>query len=392
VHATDPDNNAIAYSTTPLPSGATFNAGTATFSWTPAYGQAGSYSLAFRATDNALVPAADSERITISVSSRTPGSNTAPTLASIGDQTVRAGTSLTLTVYASDNENDAIAYSTSPLPSGASFNAGTQSFSWPTTVGQDGTYPVTFRATDTGGAADSQLVTITVTPGVDQIPPSTECSPDTATFSGTIGISVNGTGNGPDGGGDVQYQPFTVGAGAASLKGSLSWTGGPAIDLDFELLDADSNVVSGAASLSDPEVILVSNPAAGNYIWKIVSYTNPNPMLAYSITSVQCLRPTGVNDPIVSPSLELAQNAPNPFRRATSIRFSLPHTGAVSLRVVDVSGRVVKTLVDGELPAGVHQRVWNGRGIGERPVAAGVYFYQLQTPGRVQSRKMLMLP
>jgi len=391
VHATDPDGNPITYATTPLPLGATFNAGTATFSWTPAYGQAGSYSIAFRATDNFLVPAADSERITIAVSSRTPGSNTPPTLVSIGDQTVRAGTALSLTVYASDTEGGALTYSTSTLPSGASFNAGTQMFAWPTMVGQDGTYLVTFRAADSQAAADSQLVRITVTPGVDQIPPSTDCSPDTTHSSGTVGIAANGMGTGPGNTGDVQYQPFTIAAGAASVKGSLSWTGGPAIDLDFELLDADSNVVAGAASLSDPEVVLVSNPVPGNYIWKIISFTNPNPTLAYTITSVQCLRPTGVSEPGVQLRLALEPNVPNPFTRATSIRFSLPVSGQVTLRVFDSNGRLMRTLVDGTLPAGVHQRVWDARDLGAHHAPAGVYFYRLETSVGVQTRKLIVV-
>src|SRR5439155_555280 len=62
-HASDPDGGAPTLGTSALPAGATFNAATGTFDWSPAFGQAGSVAVTFRATD--MLGAADSERITI---------------------------------------------------------------------------------------------------------------------------------------------------------------------------------------------------------------------------------------------------------------------------------------------------------------------------------------
>ncbi len=73
---------------------------------------------------------------------------------------------------------------------------------------------------------------------------------------------------------------------------------------------------------------------------------------------------------------------PNPLNPGTSIAFGLPQPGGhVSLRVYDVSGRLVRTLVDGELPPGRHSSRWDGRDDAGTPVASGVYFYMLDAPG-----------
>jgi hypothetical protein len=69
----------------------------------------------------------------------------------------------------------------------------------------------------------------------------------------------------------------------------------------------------------------------------------------------------------------LWQNIPNPFRARTRIGFSLGRRGSVSLRVFDVMGRTVATLVAGELGAGDHTVV-----LGGEKLASGVYFYELQ--------------
>jgi len=63
----------------------------------------------------------------------------------------------------------------------------------------------------------------------------------------------------------------------------------------------------------------------------------------------------------------------------------------VSLRIYDIAGRTVRTLVNGRLDAGAHQRVWDGRGDSGQRVAAGIYFYRLDTEQGLQTRRMVML-
>jgi hypothetical protein len=89
---------------------------------------------------------------------------------------------------------------------------------------------------------------------------------------------------------------------------------------------------------------------------------------------------------------ELQQNYPNPFNPLTTINFRLAKTGPVKLRVFDVAGRLVRTLVDEpEMASGDHQARWSGLDDAGRTVSAGVYFYQLQTGGHTGTRRMTMV-
>lgn len=77
----------------------------------------------------------------------------------------------------------------------------------------------------------------------------------------------------------------------------------------------------------------------------------------------------------------LAPNSPNPFNPRTTISFAVPSAGHASLRIMDVRGRLVDTLVDESVAPGQHARIWNGTDAGGRPVAAGVYLYRLDVRG-----------
>jgi photosystem II stability/assembly factor-like uncharacterized protein len=88
----------------------------------------------------------------------------------------------------------------------------------------------------------------------------------------------------------------------------------------------------------------------------------------------------------------LYQNRPNPFNPTTVIRFDVPTGGAhVSLRVYDVRGNLVRTLVDGVEAPGERRVVWNGRNEAGNLVATGVYFYRMTAPGFEMTRKMVLL-
>ncbi len=87
----------------------------------------------------------------------------------------------------------------------------------------------------------------------------------------------------------------------------------------------------------------------------------------------------------------LVGNFPNPFNPKTTIRFALSSAEAVQLNVYDLTGRVVKTLVNGPMSADHHEVVWDGKnGSGDR-VASGVYFYKLVAGDYSATEKMLLL-
>ncbi len=87
----------------------------------------------------------------------------------------------------------------------------------------------------------------------------------------------------------------------------------------------------------------------------------------------------------------LIGNTPNPFNPTTVIRYRLSEAASVTLQVIDVSGRVVRTLVDGARPAGESEVVWNGRNDAGQIVSSGVYFSRLLTNGESSIRKMALI-
>jgi hypothetical protein len=87
----------------------------------------------------------------------------------------------------------------------------------------------------------------------------------------------------------------------------------------------------------------------------------------------------------------LAQNSPNPFTSGTVISFAVGSAGRVRLRIFDVTGRPVRTLVDGIMEANRYTWKWDALDDYGRPVAAGVYFYRLETPGFAATKKMVFM-
>ncbi len=84
--------------------------------------------------------------------------------------------------------------------------------------------------------------------------------------------------------------------------------------------------------------------------------------------------------------------APNPFNPSTVIAFDLPRAEAVTLRVYDAAGRLVRTLLAGEPGlAGANRVTWNGRDDGGRQAASGVYLYRLQTPAHEAVGRMTLV-
>jgi hypothetical protein len=82
----------------------------------------------------------------------------------------------------------------------------------------------------------------------------------------------------------------------------------------------------------------------------------------------------------------LSQNYPNPFNPTTNIDFSIPATSKVSLKVYNVIGQEIATLVDGEMKAGNYQVSFNASGM-----ASGVYFYRLTAGSFVMNKKFTLL-
>lgn len=163
---------------------------------------------------------------------------------------------------------------------------------------------------------------------------------------------------------------------ATACAADLDGDGG--VDVSFASYDATVNVLDFAGP-STPAAY--QWPMLGGNIYRTSSYGELQPYQ----TDVEV--PAGVTFDFALP-----QNQPNPFGTGTTIRYSLPHEGKVQLRVYNVEGRVVRTLVDDTVAAGLHAVTWDGRDSGGARLSSGVYFYRLIADGRgTLTRKALFL-
>jgi len=87
----------------------------------------------------------------------------------------------------------------------------------------------------------------------------------------------------------------------------------------------------------------------------------------------------------------LDQNFPNPFNPETVIKFSVKENSLVTLRIYNILGQVVTTLVDEPKPAGEYSVSWNGRNAHNEEVASGVYFYRIKAGDYESVRRMTLL-
>ncbi|MCI0495079.1 T9SS type A sorting domain-containing protein, partial [candidate division KSB1 bacterium] len=84
--------------------------------------------------------------------------------------------------------------------------------------------------------------------------------------------------------------------------------------------------------------------------------------------------------------IKLFQNTPNPFNQSTIITFNLPEENFVTLKIYDINGKLVDTLLESHQSAGIHSLQWNGNNN-----ASGLYFYMLTTKHFSQLNRMILI-
>jgi hypothetical protein len=133
-----------------------------------------------------------------------------------------------------------------------------------------------------------------------------------------------------------------------------------------------------------------SNPPT----WLYYGSNTPGDIYLYLIRAyVSFQTPTGVKQTVelVPASFKLNQNYPNPFNPSTVISYQLASMSKVRIKVYDVLGKEIATLVNGQKPAGNYQVVWDGTDNFGNKVTSGVYFYRIDTDNFVQTKKMILM-
>ena len=126
----------------------------------------------------------------------------------------------------------------------------------------------------------------------------------------------------------------------------------------------------------------ISLKAGEFHIYTTVKLPTPEPFIVDDVVKANNTTVTSFN---------LEQNYPNPFNPSTNIRFQVPKSSFVSLKVYDLLGREVKTLVSRELTNGVYNITWDGDNKFGEKVSSGMYFYRLDTGSYKSTKKMILL-
>jgi hypothetical protein len=100
--------------------------------------------------------------------------------------------------------------------------------------------------------------------------------------------------------------------------------------------------------------------------------------------------PTGIENPNKKIQFNVAQNYPNPFNPTTTIEYSIPEQTNVTLKIFDLLGREVITLVNEEKPAG-NYKVEFSASSGSTSLPSGIYFYRLEVIGFIDTKKLILI-
>lgn len=196
---------------------------------------------------------------------------------------------------------------------------------------------------------------------------------------------------------DTAATPYRALYMAASGNRGLSWkrpvkitpTGGPNMDYCWPSMSMRND---SSANSYFVNMTVQARPRAGsnvNGIGTTATDVIPRPWTLNTMQFIRVEVPKPVlieNISTVAKGFHLAQNFPNPFNPSTSIRFALPTKSNVILKIYDISGKEVATLINNEVvSAGLNEINFNGRNL-----ASGVYFYSI-TAGNFKDTKKMML-
>ena len=258
---------------------------------------------------------------------------------------------------------------------------------WSWTFGDGGT-ATTQNPSHTYTVAGSYNVSLTATNAQGS---------DTATKTGYITVTEPGTGTTTM---HVGAMAVTRAKSGPNYFGSCDVTvvdgdglpvGGATVTVSYD--GATSGTTSGTTA-ADGTVTLLSSglkKPIGEWCFDVTNITHAS--LSYDAASNVTTRScesgdiNSANDrKIVVTEFSLGQNSPNPFNPMTEIKFNLPRSSNVMLKIYNVRGQVVTTLANGSMGAGQHAVTWDAR---QHP--SGVYFYRLVTPDFSETKKMIML-
>ena len=131
----------------------------------------------------------------------------------------------------------------------------------------------------------------------------------------------------------------------------------------------------------------IDNDGNGDIVFSSASFAADKPHL-YMIEHGGTLDVSEKNS-LVPNEVVISQNYPNPFNPETTLQYSIPADGLVSIKVYDILGNKIKTLIEQWKSAGAHTEMWNGQNDNSQAVSSGVYFYQIKVGDKQVTKKMI---
>ncbi|MGH7595039.1 MAG: Ig-like domain-containing protein [bacterium] len=378
--------------------------------------------------------------------------NNFPVIADVEDVRSRENDVIRFSVSATDADGDPFTYSALSVPSGASFDVQTRTFTWQTGLSSAGHYEVSFLARDNRGGVDEEVVSIDIAnlnqpPFIQRQVPADRgfTTPDTVINNGNVagkfmmhvfaidsdqdklsyrwyrdGIFTGVFGNSYE----FVYNAVTLSSfynvevlvfdaadtvrvtwlikvpvelssfSAAVVENQrvlLSWK------TETEQDNAGFNVLRSPAKQGKYEKLnakLIPARRDGEYEF-IDEQIDAGGKYYYKLESVDLTGRGQLHGPVMvemsaPQSFVLNQNYPNPFNPSTHIRFELPKAAPITLSVYNSLGQEVRRLVNTQKPAGYHTVVWNGRDQQGKLLPSGIYHYRIQAGDFVATKKMVL--
>ncbi|KPK90115.1 hypothetical protein AMJ80_08880, partial [bacterium SM23_31] len=414
VYASDADGDTLTYSLTTAPVGMTIDTSSGEINWTPDFEQSGEYTVSVRVEDGK--GGEDNESFLLTVN------NVVRVLAITAyspelDTVITEYDSVEFSIIVENYNGAAIYYAwyyddVSILSGMMSDSTMTALIHFP--LGSKGTHSIKAAVTDGNVFADitwnitvQEKIWQTNEPIIIKFPEDTSCI--TLNFGPTSSLMLDFTS------GDVANKTLTVTQYTdiadsfpdvpAFNKGIIYFC----ISLDVDYFSAEVTFSYSDSLLNilgiDEDSLAVcfyDSTDARGFIWHSVPVTidNINNTITLTVDHFSLWAITTRNEELITAVVEperyipggfnLYQNYPNPFNPETTITFQIPRSSFVTLKIYNITGQLVKTLISENLPSGVFKIIWDGTdGTGQK-VSSGTYIFRIQA-GEFSAVKKMML-
>jgi len=146
------------------------------------------------------------------------------------------------------------------------------------------------------------------------------------------------------------------------------------------------NIISSGGEKSSSASFILRSTVGEPFIGKSINATNQQNIGFWYVYKQSTITEVEKEDEIIPTVFKLEQNYPNPFNPSTIIKFAVPERSSVLIKIYDILGGEVITLVNEEMDSGWYRREFNASGY-----STGVYIYRMQAGNYISTKKMILV-